>query len=166
MDFSAYINSGGPAVTTGGNDWEVDDNMQNSDATDVYESTDPDLEIGGTEDDPLYRSEVFDLDVFTYNIAVPGEATLEVKLHFAEIFHGVENGNGAGARTFDVDIESGQGTLTDYDIFVAAGGAAIAKVETFSNVSVTDGNLTITFTTKTDAAKVNAIEVDGTYITP
>ncbi len=171
MDFSAYINSGGPAVNTGGVDWEVDDNMQNSDAAETFSTAElnppqPDMEIAGTEDDALYRTEVYDLDVFTYNIAVPGEATLEVKLHFAEIFHGISNSNGAGARTFDVDIESGQGTLTDYDIFAAAGGAAIAKVETFSNVSVTDGNLTITFTTKTDAAKVNAVEVTGTYITP
>ena len=164
MPFSAYINSGGPAISVGGNDWVVDDNNQNSDASDTFSSTDPDLEIEGTDNDDLYRTEVFDLDVFTYDIAVPGTATLEVKLHFAEIFHGVDNANGVGARVFDVDIEGGQASLTNYDIIAQSGGPATAIVETFSNITVTDGNLTITFTAKVEAAKANAIEVTGTYL--
>jgi len=170
IPFSAYINSGGPAISVGGNDWVIDDAMQNSDAADIFSSTDPDLEIEGTDNDDLYRTEVFELNeggedgVFTYNIAVPGNATLEVKLHFAEIFHGVDNGLGIGARIFNVDIEGGQASLTDYDIIAQAGAAATAKVETFSNISVTDGNLTITFTADTDGAKVNAVEVSGTYL--
>jgi len=164
IPFSAYINSGGPAISVGGNDWVVDDNMQNSDASDIFSSTDPGLEIDGTDNDDLYRTEVFDLDVFTYNIAVPGEATLEVKLHFAEIFHGVDNGNGIGVRVFNVDIEGGQASLANYDIIEQAGAPATAIVETFSNISVTDGNLTITFTSDVEAAKVNAVEVSGTYL--
>ncbi len=161
-DFTAYINSGGAAVTTGGINWTAD---ANNDASDTYQSTDPALEIAGTEDDELYRTEVFDLDVFTYDIPVPGEATLDVSLHFAEIFHGVENGNGIGARVFDVDVE-GQGSLSNYDIFEEAGAAATAVIASFDDISVQDGSLTITFTTVVDAAKVNAVEVTGTYIVP
>lgn len=165
MDFDAFINSGGPAINIGGNDWVADDNNQNSDATDIFESEDPNLEIAGTDNDALYRTEVFDLDVFTYNIAVPGEATLDVSLHFAEIYHDVEEPGGIGSRVFDVDIE-GQATLSNYDIIEQAGAAATAVVESFNNISVQDGSLTITFTTVVDAAKVNAIEVTGTYIVP
>ena len=159
MDFSAYLNSGGAAVTTGGVDWSAD---ANNDASDSFES-DPALEIEGTDDDELYRSEVFDNDVFAYNIPVPGEATLNVSLHFAEIFHGVDNANGVGSRVFDVDIE-GQASLSNYDIIDAAGGSATAVVETFNNISVMDGNLTITFTAVVDAAKVSAVGVTGTYL--
>ena len=160
--FSAYINSGGPAITIGANNWVADDNNQNSNASDIFESTDPDLEIDGTDDDALYRTEVFDLTTFTYEIAVPGEATLDVSLHFAEIFHGVENGNGVGTRVFDIDIE-GTSEL-GYDIIEKAGGPATAIIETYNDISVTDGSLTITFTADVEAAKVSAIEVSGTYI--
>ena len=162
MDFTAYLNSGGPAVATGGINWSAD---ANNDASDTYESSDPALEIEGTDDDDLYRTEVYDLDAFTYEIPVPGEATLDVSLHFAEIFHGVENGNGVGSRVFDVDVEN-QGSLSNYDIIEEAGAAATAVVETFNDIAVTDGSLTITFTTVTDAAKVNAVGVSGTYIVP
>jgi hypothetical protein len=166
MDFSAYINSGGPGLTVGGNDWEADDNGQNSDAAEVFVVNDLMQEIAGTENDTLYKTEVYDLDVFTYNIAVPGEATLDVSLHFAEIFHGVDNANGVGSRVFDVDVEGAQGVLTNYDIIAEAGAPATAIIETFDDIVVTDGNLTITFTTVQDAAKVNAVEVSGTYIVP
>ncbi len=165
IPFSAYINSGGPAISVGGNDWVADDNMQNSDAPETFSSIDPDLEIEGTDNDDLYRTEVFNPDNgFTYTIAVPGTATLEVKLHFAEIFHGVENGLGIGARVFNVDIEGGQASLTNYDIIQQAGAPATAIVETFSNISVTDGNLTIIFSMDVEAPKVNAVEVSGTYL--
>lgn len=165
-DFSAYINSGGPALSAGGNNFVADDNNQYNDASDTYASVNPDLEIDGTEDDALYRTEVFDVDVFTYNIAVPGEATLEVKLHFAEIYHGVQpNTDGIeGERVFDINIE---GTAIDnYDIIAEAGATATAVIETIPDISVTDGSLTITFTAVIDAAKVSAIEVSGTYIVP
>ncbi len=159
-DFSAYINSGGPAVTLSGTDWVAD---KDNDASEMYENV---VDIEGTEDDALYQTEVFDQAAFTYNIAVPGEATLDVTLHFAEIYHGVENAQGVGARVFDVDVEGGQGTLTNYDIIEQAGAAQTAVTATFDDVEVTDGSLTITFTTVVDAAKVNAVEVSGTYEVP
>jgi hypothetical protein len=57
-----------------------------------------------------------------------------------------------------VNIENGQGTLTNYDIFVAAGGINIAKAESFI-VDITDGALTINFTATLDNAKISAIEL-------
>jgi hypothetical protein len=157
IEFSESINSGGAAFTFDGTDWLAD---KGNDASDTFENI---IDIEGTENDGLYQTEVFDMTGFTYEVAVPAEGPWEVKLHFAEIFHGVENANGVGARVFSVDIE-GQASLTDYDIIDQAGGAATAVVETFPGISVMDGNLTITFTTVTDAAKVNGIEVSGTYI--
>lgn len=156
QDYAISINSGGGAFSFDGTDWVED---KSNDASDSFENI---VAIEGTENDGLYQSEVFDMDVFTYELAVPGEGPWEVKLHFAEIFHGVENANGVGARVFNVDIE-GQATLADYDIIEQAGAAATAVVETFSGINVQDGNLTITFTTVTDAAKVNGIEISGTF---
>jgi len=169
VDFEAAINSGGPAVSTSGNDWEAD---KDNDAANVFTTADlttpaPDLEIDGTEDDELYRSEVNDGTGFSYNIAVPAEGPWSVDLHFAEIYFGVDeitDPDGTGLRVFDVDIENGQATLTDYDIVAEAGGSATAVVETFNNINVTDGSLTITFTAKVEAPKVSAVRVSGSYI--
>ncbi len=76
-------------------------------------------------------------------------------MHFAEIFH-----TSAGSRIFDVHIEGVQGQLTDYDIYLAAGGANTAVIETFM-VTVSDGGLTIDFTSKVEYAKISGIEISG-----
>jgi len=151
------INSGGPAFTFGDTNWEAD---RDNTATETFENI---VAIEGTENDALYQTEVFDLNGFTYEISVTREGPWQVDLHFAEIFHGVENGNGAGARIFNVDIEGGQGQLSNYDIIVAAGGPATAVVETFTGINVQDGNLTISFIQVVDAAKVSGVEISGTF---
>lgn len=151
------INSGGPALTFDGINWEAD---RNNTATETFENI---VAIEGTENDALYQTEVFDLAGFTYEIPVPSTGPWQVDLHFAEIFHGVENGNGAGSRVFDVDIEGGQAQLTNYDIIAAAGGPATAVIETFTGIDVQDGNLTISFIQQVDAAKVSGVEISGTF---
>jgi len=118
-DFLVHINSGGPAFSFGGTDWEAD---RDNTASDTFENI---VAIEGTENDALYQTEVFDLNGFTYEIAVPGTGPWQVDLHFAEIFHGVENGNGAGARIFNVDIEGGQGQLSNYDIIGLAASLGV-----------------------------------------
>lgn len=161
QDFLVHINSGGTAYSFDGTDWEAD---RDNTASDVFSSTDPDLAIDGTENDALYRTEVFDLTGFTYEIPVPGTGPWQVDLHFAEIFHGVDNGNGVGARVFSVDIEGGQGQLASYDIIAAAGAPATAIVETFTGIDVQDGNLTISFIQEGDEApKLSGVEVSGTF---
>jgi hypothetical protein len=63
-----------------------------------------------------------------YEIPVAKTGYYRVNLLFAETFHGVENGNGVGARVFDVKVE-GNTRLTNYDIIQKAGGSAIAIIE-------------------------------------
>jgi hypothetical protein len=159
-NFFVRVNSGGPSITYDFVVWEGD---RDNNATGTFSSADPDLAIDGTENDELYRTEAFDLDRvgFTYELPVPNEGPWEIDLHFAEIFHGVENGNGTGSRVFDVDIENGQASLPGYDIIEKAGGAATAVVENFTDITVTDGNLTIIFTSVVDAAKISGIEISG-----
>ena len=87
----------------------------------------------------IKRSERYaDAGSMSYEIPLP-PGDYQVRLHFAELFY-----TSAGARIFDVDIEGGQGQLSNYDIFIRAGGANIAVVETFM-ITVNDGGLSIAF---------------------
>lgn len=142
---SILINSGGPAVTLSGRAWAADKNFSGGTSY-SYGTT----AINGTTDDALYQTERF--GNFSYAIPVTN-GSYTVKLHFVETFHTASN-----KRKFSVNVESGKGTLTNYDIYAQA-GANTAIVETFSSIAVTDGTLNISFTTVTDNAKVNAIEI-------
>ena len=64
-----------------------------------------------------------------------------------------------GSRIFNIDIENGQEQLNNYDIIVAAGGSATAIIESFTGLSVNDGNLTITLTSVVEFPKISGIEV-------
>ena len=149
---STRINSGGAAFTYNTEGWQTD---QYASAGSTYSGS---LAIAGTENDKLYQSERYGIN-FSYNIPVSASGTYSVKLLFAEIFHGVKNTKGAGTRVFNVNIENGQGQLTNYDIFVAAGGKATAVIETFDNIEVTDGNISIAFSAVKDNAKISGIEI-------
>ena len=139
------INSGGPAQTYGSETWIADAYFTNGTAYPDGGS------IANTTMDQLYQTERY--GNHSYNIPVPNGA-YTVKLHFAEVSH-----NSANARLFNVNIENGQAALTNYDLFVQAGGANIAKIEQFNNVNVTDGFMTIAFTSLVNNAKISAIEV-------
>lgn len=154
---SIFLNSGGPSFSFDNIDWEED---RDNDASHQFEN---EIEIDDTANDLLYQTEVYDQNTFSYKIPVPGVGPWTVKLHFAEIFHGVDNTNGIGARIFDVDIEDGQAQLENYDIIEKAGGPATAIVETFSGIEVQDDSLTITFTTIQNAAKVSGIKISGSF---
>ena len=47
----------------------------------------------------------------------------------------------------------------DFDVWVKAGGAQRAYVETVDNVDVTDGKLVITFTANVQSPEINGIEI-------
>ncbi len=146
----ALINTGGPQVTYNSRTWSAE---QYYSAGKTYKNDT--LSILGTENDSIYRTERYQ----THSYAIPVDSGFyQLRLHFAELWHGIQNTSGIGARVFDVDIEGGQGTLDDYDIIKETGGPAIATVEQFE-VEVNDGNLTIDFTTLVDNAKISAIEV-------
>ena len=143
------INSGGPGFVNSGEQWSADQYFNGGLSFTTTTS------IAGTSNEQLYQSERYaENGTMSYSIPLPA-GDYQVVLHFAEIFH-----TSAGARVFDVNIENGQGQLIDYDIYVTAGGAYQAVFETF-NVSVTDGELDITFNSTVELAKISGIEING-----
>ena len=152
------INSGGPTVSVNGVTWDADQYFSGG-------GTFPNaVDISGTDSDIIYQTERFDTGMsgFSYNIPVPGDGQYNVTLHFAEIFFGAPgNGSelgGAGKRVFSMDVEGGQGVITDLDIYDEVGAAA-ALIYTFENVTVTDGALEIAMTSSVREGKISAIEV-------
>ncbi len=77
-----------------------------------------------------------------------------VKLHFSENWW-----SAAGSRLFNVTLNGNQ-VLTNYDIFLAAGAEYKARVETFSAVANSSGQIILQFTSVKDNAQVNGIEVN------
>jgi hypothetical protein len=138
------INAGGGQIIFGSETWAAD---QYSSGGSTYSNT---AAIAATTNDALYQSERWG----NHNYAIPvPNGSYTVKLHFAEIFHTT-----TGSRVFNVNVENGQGTLSNYDI-VQQAGAKTAKVEQFTNINITDGFVNIAFTNIVDNAKISAIEV-------
>ncbi|MGH2636157.1 MAG: malectin domain-containing carbohydrate-binding protein [Actinomycetota bacterium] len=115
-------------------------------------------EIGGTGDDPLYRT-YRSAPSFEYRLDLASE-TYSVLLRFAEIdsrFFAV------GRRVFNVAIEGVQ-VLSGFDIFATAG--ANAALDRTFEVAVTDGTMNIVFSRTQGRAVVNAIAVESATSTP
>jgi xyloglucan-specific exo-beta-1,4-glucanase len=105
-------------------------------------------------------------DSFTYKSPVLAEGRRYlVRLHFAEIWWGVEgNGgvsNGVGMRKIDVTI-NGTKVLADFDVFKEAGGANKAVVAAFPASSNSFGDILIRFDASSSSpdrnAKISGIE--------
>jgi large repetitive protein len=113
--------------------------------------------IANTNDDALYQIERF--GAFTYVIPVPSGNLYTVTLHFCELFF-----TATGQRVFDVLIQNTM-VLEDFDIVVSAGGSNTAYTQTFANINVPDGLLTIEFKMAdpiaADNPQVSAIQVVG-----
>lgn len=91
---------------------------------------------------------------FSYELAnLAADAQYTIRLHFAEIFW-----TDANLRLFDVSINGSQ-VLDDYDVFVEAGGADRAVVETFTTTADATGVITLDFVTELNNAKVSGIEL-------
>ncbi len=149
------INSGGPTFNFNGVDWSEDQYFNTG--TIVQNN----IAIANTENDQLYQTERFHTGTLIYEIPV-ANGEHNINLHFAEIFYGVPgagSSGGVGSRIFNVDIENGEGTLTNYDIIAEAGGPATAIIENFTNITVNDGSLTITLTGVVEFPKISGIEV-------
>jgi parallel beta-helix repeat protein len=91
---------------------------------------------------------------FTYTIPnlTPG-ATYTVRLDFSENI-----ATAPGQRVFNVAINGTQ-VLTNFDIFVAAGGQYKAIARTFTAVADSTGTITIQFTGVVGPARVSGIEI-------
>ena len=143
------INSGGPSYTFGSEDWIADQYFTGGL---TFSTISP---ISGTTNEVLYQTERYEDAVpLSYEIPLP-PGDYQVRLHFAEIYHTT-----AGARIFDVNLENSQGLLSNYDIFVQAGGSNVAVVETFM-ITVNDGGLSIAFSSQVEFAKISGIEING-----
>ena len=143
--------SGGSYTDTQGNLWSSDQYVTGGRK---YSNS---IAINGTEDDKLYQSERW--GDFFYDIPVPAVGNYTVRLHFAEIYWGVDGGTGApGERVFNVYVE-GTKVLDQFDINAEV-GPQTALVKEFSGVAVgTNQTLNIQFESIVDNAKISAIEV-------
>src|SRR5207248_3308467 len=89
---------------------------------------------------------------FSYAVSVPN-GTYSVTLKFAEIYW-----TAAGRRVFNVAI-NGKTVLTNFDILAQPGAAPNTALDKNFSTTVTNGTLSIVFTTVADNAQINAIEV-------
>src|SRR5208283_2299050 len=110
----------------------------------------PDVQIAGTQTPAIYRSERYSMTSFSYPVP-NGKYT--VKLHFCETYDGI---TGPGQRVFSFNVEGQE--FKDFDVWVKAGGALRAYVETV-NVEITNGKLDITFTPNVENPQINGIEI-------
>ena len=110
----------------------------------------PELRIANTDIPSVYRSERFGMTRFTRKIA---NGNYLVKLHFAVTYEAID---APGQCVFTFDVE---GNVTkDFDLFVKAGGALKAHVESIP-VTVSDGALDIRFTGQAGNPTISAVEI-------
>jgi hypothetical protein len=141
------INAGGPEYTSkAGVNFEADTDYSGG-AT--YSTT---TAIAGTSDPTLYQTERY--SNFSYNIPL-ANGNYYVILKFAETYW-----NAAGERVFNVSTQGTQ-VISNLDIFYQVGQYAAYDVAI--PVSVTNGNLNITFSSVVSGAIVSAIEVTQTH---
>lgn len=95
---------------------------------------------------------------FSYNIPVP-RGSYTVRLYFKELYW-----TAVGQRIFNIDVESKQQRLTNFDIVKKAGGAEKLFIQEFRDVNVNDSTLDIGFTSVINNAQVAAIEIITTQI--
>ena len=137
------VNAGGGQYTdTSGNVYKAD-----TDYSGGYPASTT-AAITGTSDPTLYQTERY--GNFSYNIPL-ANGNYSVTLKFAEIYW-----TAAGKRVFNVSMQGTQ-VVSNLDIFAQAGKDVAYDVTI--PVSVTNGTLSITFTSVIDNAKVSAIEV-------
>ena len=153
------LNAGLDAPTTvGGVTWEGDAAWLMPDSVGSVFSV-SDMAIAGTLDDELYQSERYG-NPFGYEIPVT-DGTYRVRLHFAEIWHGVfTTALEPGDRVFDIVLE-GEPRVTGLDLAVAVGAPLTAHIIEL-DVVVDDGVLDVGLELGAggaDQAKLSALEV-------
>ena len=159
------VGSNSDYTDTDGNVWSAD--------TDLFAPGNAVAENAGavaiinTEDDLLYqtyRSKIQgsppqDQRVLSFNLPIDSPTSdLDVRLHFAETYWGLNGRAGANQRVFDVRVEE-ETIMNDFDIFAEATGARNATVIQIGDVAVSDGELNLEFDPETDFASIAAIEV-------
>ena len=146
------IDSGGPGYTGTDGTYEAD---RYASGENTYSTT---ASIANTPDPTLYQTVQY--GDFTYEIPM-ANGTYNVTLKFAEVSR-----PGVGQRVFNVNI-NGTPVLSNFDIVAQAGSGFRAIDRTFP-VTVSNGMLSIAFSSVVDNAMVNAIVVKpyGTVLSP
>ena len=134
-----------PLTNSDGTVWLADQNFADGETVER-----PDAQIANTTEPAIYQSERYSMSSFS--CPVPN-GKYAVKLHFCETYAGV---SGPGQRVFSFNVEGQE--FKDFDVFVKAGGALRAYIETV-NVEVNDGKLDITFTPNVENPQINGIEI-------
>ena len=106
--------------------------------------------VAGTKDPNLFVSEHWGMTAFSQKVPT---GKYVAKLYFAETYQGI---TGPGQRVFSFNVHGRE--FKDFDIWVKAGGANKAYVETVP-VEVTDGVLRIVFTRQVENPAIKAIEI-------
>ena len=110
----------------------------------------PGLKIENTKTPSIYQSERFGLSKFSQKLP-NGKYT--VRLHFAVTYEGI---SGPGEVVFTVVVAGRE--IKDLDIWKKAGGGHRAYVETVP-VTVTNGELEISFISQSENPTISAIEI-------
>lgn len=140
------INTGGSAYTDpSGTVWSAD---QGFDAGAIWTNGGT---VANTNASPLYQDQRYSYAPLTYRFNVPN-GSYTVTLKFAEL--SIET---TGQRLFHADL-NGQRVLTNFDVYAAAGGPLRAIDKSFP-VTVSGGQIYITFTAAASSAIINAIEI-------
>ena len=145
---ASFVKTNNFAINCGGDQYVAADGTVYAQTTAGYTKTNT---ISGTTDQFIYQSERSANAPFSYDLPVDnGDYTVVLK--FAEVW-----ATASGKRVFNVTLE-GTPVLSNFDIFVDAGGANKAIDKTFK-ASVADGTLNIAFTSVINNAKISAIKV-------
>jgi hypothetical protein len=100
----------------------------------------------------VYQAERYGTTTYTLpNLTVGGSYT--VRLHFAELYW-----TATGKRKFNIAI-NGTTVLSNFDIYAAAGARYKAVVREFTATPNASGQMVIKFTTVTDNATIEGIEI-------
>lgn len=136
-------------TATDGRVWSADQYFSGGVRTDL-ESALGAFTVANTQNQRLYKFErALDNGTFTYSIPIGQPGTFTVKLLFAENYH-----SSAGQRVGSVSI-NGATYLSNYDIFVAAGGKNRAVVEAWNGIAMPSSTVTISVTN----TLINGIEL-------
>jgi mannose/cellobiose epimerase-like protein (N-acyl-D-glucosamine 2-epimerase family) len=100
----------------------------------------------------VYQAERYGTSTYTFPNLTSG-ARYTVRLHFAELYW-----TASGKRKFNVAI-NGAAVLSNYDIYAATGARYKAVVREFDAIANASGQIVIKFTTVTDNATVEGIEI-------
>ena len=100
----------------------------------------------------MYQSERYGNSTYTFPNLTAG-ASYKVRLHFAELYQ-----TASGKRKFNVAINNTT-VLSNLDIYATTGARYKAMLREFTTTANSSGQIVIKFTTVTDNATIEGIEI-------